>query len=165
MALGPYYDPLGESEMQETLYTLTVHKPPRPPPKYLPSIFTRIPVTHANTGPAYTLKPSNYFSKTPNYDDFWEKDLKDMPTQVVKLKAWQFPLRMRCEHVQSDRKCEKGCYVLEKGGAVSRWNCEREDCEGHVYGRNVLTDTEGKACFGKKGRRMVCAVRAEARKV
>jgi hypothetical protein len=49
MALGQFFDPLGETEPQETIYTLTVHKPPRPPSKYLPAIFTRTPVTHPNT--------------------------------------------------------------------------------------------------------------------
>jgi hypothetical protein len=82
-----------------------------------------------------------------------------MPTKIVKLKAWQFPVAMRCAHVQHGRKCEEGCYVLEKGGDVRRWSCRREDCEGHVYGRDVLMDERGKACFGKKGERLVCAVR------
>jgi hypothetical protein len=151
MALGQFFDPLGETEHQDTIYTLTVHKPLRPPPNYFPAIFTRAPVTYPKTGSTHTIKPDNYGSKTPNYDDFTELDLKNMPTKVVKLKAWQFPVAMRCAHVQPYKKCEKGCYVLEKGGDVRRWSCKREDCEGHVYERSALTDGEGKACFGKKG--------------
>jgi hypothetical protein len=159
MGLGPFFDPLGETEPNDTIYALTVHMPPRPPPKYLPVFFTRKPVTHPRTGVRHTIKPDNYGSKTPNYDDFLEKDLKQMPTKVVKLKAWQFPLAMRCAHVQPNKICKEGCYVLEKSGQVRRWSCKREDCEGHVYGRHVLTDEDETSCFGKKGERLVCAVR------
>jgi hypothetical protein len=164
MTLGAHHDPLNETEPTDTIYTLTVHKPPRPPHPLIPSIFTRTPVTHPNSGASYTIKPDNFGSKKPNYDDFDEDDLADMPTKVVKLKAWQFPLRMRCEHVQPDKKCDEGCYVLEKGGDVRRWRCKREDCEGHVYSEYVLTDEKGVACFGKKGERLVCAIRTIARK-
>jgi len=155
MALGQFFDPLGETENQDTIYTLTVYKPPRPPPKYLPANFTRVPVTYHNTG-TYTIKPDNYCTRTPIYDDFEDLDLKNMPTKIMKLKAWQFPVGMRCAHVQPEKKCERGCYVLEKGGDVRRWSCGRENCEGHVYGGSVKMDDEGTACFGKKGERLVC---------
>jgi hypothetical protein len=156
MAPDTFSDPFGQYEPQDTLYKLTVYTPPRPPPKYLPAIFTRIPVTHPVLGSVYTIKPNNYGSKTPNYEDFSQKDLANMLTKTVKVKAWRFPVKMRCAHVQRNRTCEEGCYVLEEGGDVKRWSCNREDCEGHVYGRNILTDEEGKSCFGKKGKRMVC---------
>jgi hypothetical protein len=116
-------------------------------------------VTHPSIGLRHTIKPDDYGSKTPNYDDFSEKDLTKMPTKAVPLEAWQFPVEMRCAHVELNKECKEGCYVLEKGGDVSKWRCKRDDCEGHVYGRNVEKDEEGRSCFGKKGERMVCAVR------
>lgn len=79
-----------------------------------------------------------------------------MAAKTVTLISAHFPADLRCEHVQDEQKCEKGCYVLEKGGKVSRWRCKREDCEGHVYCGRVMKDDEGFACFGKKGARMVC---------
>jgi hypothetical protein len=161
MALGRFFDLLGETESQNDIYTLVVYKPPRPPPKYLPAIFTRTPVTHLFIGTRHTIKPDNYGSKTPNYDEFSEKDLAKMHTKIVRLKAWQFPVEMRCAHVQPDRECEEGCYVLEKGGDIRRWSCKRKDCKGHVHERNVLMDKEGRSCFGKKGKRMVCKAEME----
>ena len=81
-----------------------------------------------------------------------------MKTEVVQLKAYQFPFDLRCEHVNEGkaRTCKQGCYVLEKGGEVSRQRCKRPDCEGHVYCEPVK-ETEGEKwqCFGKKGKRMV----------
>jgi hypothetical protein len=160
MPFGLFFDRFGEYEPQDTLYKLTVHEPLRPPPRYLPAIFTRTAVTHPFVGSWHTIKSDNYGSRTPNYDDFCERDLANMSTRTVKVKAWRFPLDMRCAHVQHNKECEKGCYVLEKGDDVSRWRCDRVDCEGHVYGDNVLTDGEGRSCFGKKGKRMVCVSQA-----
>jgi hypothetical protein len=68
---------------------------------------------------------------------------------------------MRCAHMQPDRKCEEGCYVLEKGGDVRRWSCQRDNCEGHVYRKCVLMDEKGRSCFGEKGERMVCMLKDE----
>jgi hypothetical protein len=154
MALGPYFDPLGETEPENTIYTLTVCCPPRPPPKWLPSFVTRTPVTHPNTGAAYTIKPDD---TNPNLDCFEEKHLEDVRTKVIKLKRSLFPLSMRCVHVRDKTTCDERCYFLEKGGVVSRWWCsEEKGCEGHVYCGRVKKDGEGNSCFGKKGERMVC---------
>jgi hypothetical protein len=87
MVLGPFFDPLGEIEPKETLYTLTVHKPPRPAPKYLPAIITRTPVSHPFTRLRYTIKPDIYGSRFLNDDDFSEKDFAKMPTKTMQLKA------------------------------------------------------------------------------
>lgn len=72
---------------------------------------------------------------------------------------------MRCEHTQGKngagkdvKGCDKGCYLLEKGGEVATWKCTRSDCEGHVYSGHVKSDDDGRSCFGKKGERMVCLV-------
>jgi hypothetical protein len=96
MAPGTFFDPSGKYEPQDTLYKLTVHKPSRPLPIYLPAIFTYTPVTHPIPGSIHTIKPDNYGSNTPNYNEFSEKDLKNMPTTTVKVKAWQFPVKMQC---------------------------------------------------------------------
>ena len=151
-----HFDPLGETEPDNTIYTLTIRCPARPPPKYLPSFFTRTPATYPNTGGAYTIKPDN---TNPNLDCFEAKHLDDMATKVIKIKSAWFPADMRCEHVQNARRCEEGCYVLEKGGDIWRWKCKREGCEGHVYEGRVKADGEGRVCFGKKGERMVCIER------
>ena len=89
-----------------------------------------------------------------------------MARKTVVLKSAWFPWQMRCEHVRGSdgagenvKGCKEGCYVMEKGGEMSKWKCAREDCEGHVYCGNVLTDEKGTSCFGKKGERMVCLKR------
>lgn len=79
-----------------------------------------------------------------------------MTVKTVKVKSHRFPAALRCKHVQNDKVCEQGCYVLEKGGEVRRFRCRREDCEGHVYCGNVKEDEGEVKCFGKKGSRLVC---------
>jgi hypothetical protein len=155
------FDPLGETEWHTTIYTLEVRCPKRPPPKYLPTLFTRTPVTYPKNGHTYTIKPDD---TNPNLDCFESKHLNDMSTKTIKIQSYLFPPDMRCTHVQNARICKKGCYVLEKGGRIAGWKCKREDCEGHVYNSRVKQDVDGKACFGKKGKayfglkskRMVC---------
>lgn len=157
--LGPHYDMLDDYEPHTTKYTLTVLCPPRPSPHWLPKIFTRSSLPKSNVGTAYTIRPSDYNPANPNYDNFTFRHLDDMmPKTVHIISAW-FPADMRCRHVQKGCKCEVGCYVLEKGGEISRWHCKRGDCEGHVYCDRVMEDRNGVACFGKKGARMVCVER------
>lgn len=153
MTLGAYFDPLGETEPENTIYTLTIRCPARPPPKWLPNFITRTPVTHPNSASTYTIKPDD---TNPNLDCFERKHLKDMPTKTIKIKRALFPLEMRCDHLRYVSTCTEGCYVLEKGGSVWRKKCQRDDCEGHVYIGRVKEDAEGKSCFGKKGERVVC---------
>lgn len=146
---------LGETEPHTTKYTLTVLCPPRPPSRWLPSIFTRPGPSTPNVGATYTIRPSDYDPVNPNYDCFELRHLRDMQSKTIKLISAWFPADLRCDHVYKGYGCEEGCYVLEKGGEISRWRCEREDCEGHVYCGSVLKDRNGVACFGKKGARMV----------
>lgn len=154
MPLPPYYDPLGEYEPNTVIYTLTVRCPSRPPPKWLPSIFTREPVVYPKSGYAHTIKPVD---TNPDLDCFEYKHLDEMSVKTIDIRSAYFPAEMRCIHTQNEsRKCEKGCYVLEKGGDIRRWTCKREDCQGHVYCGLVKKDEEGRACFGKKNNRMVC---------
>ncbi|KAJ4288589.1 hypothetical protein N0V90_011826 [Kalmusia sp. IMI 367209] len=147
---GQYWNPTGEYEYHDTVYTLTVYLPRRPPPRYLPSIFTREPL---HVSPYHIIRPDD---PSPNYDHFERRHLDDMKTKVVKIKSYRFPAELRCKHVQEKTSCEEGCYVLEKGGEIARWNCRRDDCEGHVYCGNVKKDEDRVACFGKKGQRIVC---------
>jgi hypothetical protein len=151
------FDPLGETEPDNTVYTLVVRCPQRPPPKWLPSFLTGTPVRYPKDGRIYTLQPDD---TNPNLDCFEEKHLDDMSIKTIKIKSARFPAELRCRHVQNAAKvCEKGCYVLEKGGKIRRWRCKREDCEGHVYEGRTKVDVDGKVCFGKKGERMVCILR------
>ncbi|KAF1954717.1 hypothetical protein CC80DRAFT_549898 [Byssothecium circinans] len=150
----PYLDPLNEYENHDTIYTLLIHIPPRPPPRYIPSFLTRTPVVASHH---HVIKPNPLQSDPQTYDMFELRDLPDMKTKTVKIKAYQFTLGMRCEHVYggNNKVCQEGCYVLEKGGEVARWCCKRDDCEGHVFVGKVKKNEEGVACFGKKGERML----------
>lgn len=157
--LGPHYDMLDDYEPHTTKYTLTIFCPPRPPPRWLPAVFTRPALPKANTGTTYTIRPSDFDPANSNYDNFEFRHLDDMKVKTVEIISAYFPADMRCQHVQKTTKCDHGCYVLEKGGEISRWDCKREDCEGHVYCGSVMRDHKGVACFGKKGARMVCVER------
>ncbi|KAF1844260.1 uncharacterized protein K460DRAFT_267001, partial [Cucurbitaria berberidis CBS 394.84] len=153
------FDPQGLTENHTTVYTLTVHTPPRPPPQWLPSILTRTPVFHPRTGPSSVLPLSGDLNK-PKYDRFLLEDLDLLSTKSVSIKSSWFPPEMRCHHIVEEPwkyGCDQGCYFVEKGGnEVSRWRCKRVDCEGHVYCGQLKEDAEGQACFGKRGQRLVC---------
>lgn len=157
--MPPYWDPLGEFEPHTTKYKLTVFVPPRPGPRWLPSIFTSTPATaHPNSTPT---SPSP--DKHSDLGCLLPEDLVYLATKTIVLKSWQFPYQMRCEHTQGKngggegvKGCNNGCYVLEKGEGVAMWKCNRGDCEGHVYGGDVKSDEHGRICFGKKGERIVC---------
>jgi hypothetical protein len=149
----PYFDPLGETEPSTTKYILTVKVPPRPPPRWLPSIFTNKPSTNTSNLAAHKLPASD---SNPNFDRFELGDVDVLNTKVIVVKSACFPPEMRCPHVQKEYECKEGCYFLEKGGDVKRFRCERADCEGHVYCGRVMKDDAGRSCFGKTGERMVC---------
>jgi hypothetical protein len=155
-ALGQEHDPQGETAPSDTIYTLLVYIPPRPPPSYLPKFLFR---------DATPVSPNVAIRSTrdkANYDCFERLDLVDMKAKLFKIKARLFPCELRCKHLYktNEKKCEHGCYVLEKSGNLRRWTCKRFDCEGHVYCGNVKEargNEEGVVCFGRKGERMVCA--------
>ena len=153
--IGPHWDPLGEYEYHNTVYTVSVCAPARPPPRFLPSFLTRKPVV-VNPSTAHVIRPPR--EHPPPYDCFDTQDLDCMKISKVKIKAHDFPPEMRCRHVSQgrERTCDQGCYVLEKGGPIRRWRCKRSDCKGHVYVGPVKKDSDGVACFGKRRRRMVC---------
>jgi hypothetical protein len=153
MPLDGHFDPLGETEPENTTYTLLAFCPARPPPKWLPGFVTRKPVTYPKTGARFTIKPDN---TNPCLDCFEEKHLDEMSTKVIKIKSSLFPLELRCVHVRYATTCKKGCYVLERSSPIARWHCTDNKCKGHVYCGSRKTDKEGRACFGKKGKRMVC---------
>jgi hypothetical protein len=101
----------------------------------------------------YTPKPN---PGVKQYNGFEFKDLVDMKTKEVKIS--ERDLMFKCHHIQElgVRECKVGCYVLEKGGNNSDWDCQRADCQGHVYSGPSAWANNGFACFGKKGERMVC---------
>lgn len=137
----PYFDMLGETEPDTTEYTLKVLLPLRPPHRLLPAIFSR----PGGSKPAQT------------YTDFRFQHLDGMEEMTVKIKSAYFPAEMRCKHVLKVHKCERGCYVLEKGGDHSQYRCRRKDCEGHVY-NDWVREYEGVKCFGPKGKRMASVI-------
>ncbi|KAF2123301.1 hypothetical protein P153DRAFT_255933, partial [Dothidotthia symphoricarpi CBS 119687] len=147
-----FFDPLGETEPSTTVYTLTVLCPPRPPPRWLPKFFTRTPVSCRDYNSThFSIRPRDDDPRNPNYDCFELYHLNGMKRKTVKIKCGWFPLEMRCVHVQNGTKrCDEGCYVLEKGGDLARWMCKQTDCEGHVYCDNVVEDGDKVVCFGKK---------------
>ncbi|KAI8932779.1 hypothetical protein NX059_010269 [Plenodomus lindquistii] len=150
-----FFDPVGLTEAHTTRYTLTVYDPPRPPPRWLPSFLTRQPVVLTNTGSNYMILPDDI---NPNLDCFEPKHLSSLPVKTITIKSYLFTPELRCKHLQTGATvCDNGCYFREKGGKeIMRWCCKRSDCEGHVYCGSVMTDEAGKACFGEKGKRMVC---------
>jgi hypothetical protein len=163
LTMSHYFDPLGETEPCNTRYTLTVRCPPRPPLSWLPAILSRPGRSKApNVGTVFTIRPSDHDPAHPNYDHFLLRHLDGMKKDTITIKSTWFPGELRCKHLQNTPKlheCKEGCYVLEKGGDIARWNCSREDCEGHVYCDGVQKYKNGVACFGKKGSRMVCVIR------
>ncbi|KAL5419881.1 hypothetical protein PMIN04_006773 [Paraphaeosphaeria minitans] len=148
---NPDWEPIGKPEPRETTFTLTVYTPPRPPPKYLPAFLTREPL---DTKPFHVIRAND---PTPDYTQFEWRHLSDMPTKIVKVKAYRVPEALRCTHLDDSLVCHEGCYVLEKGGKeVRRFRCGRGECEGHVYCGHVKEDEESVKCFGKKGGMLVC---------
>jgi hypothetical protein len=149
--LGQYWDLLGEYEDGDTMYTLLVYTPPRPPPKWMPEFLYR------DATPASRIHVIREPQDKPNYDCFGHRDLDDIKAKLIKIKSKYFPAEMRCKHIYgtNEKKCEEGCYVLEKGGIIRRWTCKRADCEGHVY-VDPVKEYKDVACFGKKGERLVC---------
>lgn len=156
MRAEPYFDPLGETEPYTTPYQLTAYKPPRPPPNWLPKIFTQESVTITNTGTAYRICPDD---TNQNLDCFEFKHLDSIPKKSIVIKSMWFPLAFRCSHIYAKPEkhgCDLGCYFLERGqNRAMRWRCTSIDCEGHVYCGRVKRAEDGVACFGEKGRRMV----------
>lgn len=160
--VGIPFDPLGEYEDHNTIYTLTVLIPEKIPGRFSQFI-NRRPVDYSyyeserdyRTGGSKFAPPSKPSSHALGADD-----LAFMKAKVVKIKATHFPPDFRCAHVQTkERKCERGCYLLERGGEDPNWKCDRVDCEGHRYSGRRKEDGEGQWCFGKKGERLICVSR------
>lgn len=170
MAKGSYYNTDGKYKLESATelarkarraarrvenptFTLEVRCPPRPPPRWLPSLLTRTPVIHTNVGSTHVLMPDE---KTPNFDCFERKHLVDMPMKTIEIERAKLPIELTCQHVQDQGLCQLGCYIQEKKSKVWRKKCARHDCEGHVYVGRVKESNEGVSCFGEKGQRLVC---------
>jgi hypothetical protein len=104
----------------------------------------------------YSL-PHRIFSRSSKYAELEKGDLDPKKMKTVKLLSRDFPSEMRCQHVRNAPMCDKGCYVREKGGGSLHRICGRgKDCDGHAYSGQVAMNNKSVACFGKKGKRMVC---------
>ncbi|PSN74233.1 hypothetical protein BS50DRAFT_627578 [Corynespora cassiicola Philippines] len=154
------FDPLGETEPNDIVYTINAYCPPRPPPGWIPKIFTGERIDHKNrTYESFRIRPEQ---TGPNYDCFEGKDLDDMGVKTIKIKSFHFPADIRCEHVQNSKTCNEICYVLERSGdRLVRWRCKSESCEGHVYCGTVKEYGNEFACFGNKGKRLVAIPQAK----
>ena len=141
----------GEYEFGDTVYTLTVYVPPRPPTSWLPTFTTHKPIWQSREDPLYLRIPEDTSEKPPYV--FKHANLKDMAIAQVRIKSKYFPYNFRCPHVRESKECDYGCYLLEKGGK-GREMCKRRDCEGHVYAGGTKMGEFGR-CFGKKGTRLV----------
>lgn len=149
--MRPQYplDPLGEYEDQTTLYTLRILIPARPPGRFSRFLHRPPPAdfsTYMSVDPL-SIPPPGGLNNT---------SLSAMKSKTIKLKAWNFPLDFRCSHVEDNRSCDRGCYVLERGGEEPDFKCSREDCEGHRWVGGKKKDGKNRICFGKKGDRLVC---------
>ena len=172
--------PEGETE-DTAIYTLTVYKPPRPSFwKRNFDIFAREGNfrNHVEGAPRPPMNPV----PKPKYGEFKSGDLdgweKEGRMDTLEVDSNYLLSEWRCSHIQGGKKvCAEKCYVLEKGKTwerrkingtslmtkypVSGSTCTRIDCEGHAYQGPVMTDKEGRKCFGEKGKRLVCIDRSE----
>jgi hypothetical protein len=163
-------DPLGEYENDNTIYTLTVYVPEQIPSRYAQWIEKRSnPVDYSSYNPATDHKLGgnpDFLPPEPPSCIIDRSDLKDMTSKVIKIKAYKFPLELRCSHVRGKlgevrtRECKEGCYIFEVEGKRGKlgpgWTCERKDCEGHRWRGWRKKDEYGRWCFGKKGSRIIC---------
>jgi hypothetical protein len=83
MTLGPHFDPMGDSEPENTIYTISVLCPPRSTPKWLADILNRV---------------TN--SSEPPYTNTNSIDTEKWPMQSMKIKRALFPVEMRCDHLR-----------------------------------------------------------------
>ncbi|KAK7177269.1 hypothetical protein PSPO01_16684 [Paraphaeosphaeria sporulosa] len=103
-----YWDPAGEYEFHDTIYTLAVFVPLRPPLKYLSAFLTREPL---DTKPFHVIRSN---SPTPDYTCFHQADQQDLRKKDIKIKAHRFPVEFRCKHLVGQRRCVEGCYSGER---------------------------------------------------
>lgn len=160
MYIGSHGCYVGEDSDFE--YTLTVCIPERKPPSWAPDCWSRLPTLKRNAALPYMIPRDEEKPNFPKYNGFEEKHLLGMKKKEVKISQWD--LSVLCKHLKPGvYECKEACYVLEEGGKTSDWFCGRNDgkgqndCQGHVYCGSVVRDAEyDSACFGKKGKRMVC---------
>jgi hypothetical protein len=158
----PFLDPLNEYEDYNTIYTLMVFAPDKIPGAIRKWLYDKThPIDYTTYDPAIDYKIGGNSEYEPGLRRkpsaaLTTEDLPDMKTKVVTLKAYEFPLDFRCLHVQtgSDRKCDNGCYLLERGGGEQP-SCKAKKCEGHRWSGSRKMDDKGAWCFGRKGERLV----------
>lgn len=142
---NPYWSPLIKFEPGDTVYTLTVYVPQRPPKWYWPK---RIAIPKHLFIRSDPPKPGEAITG---------HKLQYLDSKSVRIKSYLFPAELRCKHLAEKTECKNGCYILEKGGKHgTRWRCRRNDCQGHIYWDPVKKSEEGFQCFGKKDQRLVC---------
>ncbi|KAF1995599.1 hypothetical protein P154DRAFT_340131 [Amniculicola lignicola CBS 123094] len=160
------FDPSGQFQLHTDQYTIVVLTTEKPPSRL--SKFLHLPSSRnkdkAKDGDPASASPSGAMKLSG------PSDLEGLKQKTVKLQAGQFPFDSRCVHLTtmrteankywgSDMECLRGtCYLAERGASgEGSWTCSREGCESHTYPREYIQESEdGKACFGRKGERIVC---------
>jgi len=141
--IGQYFDPEGHYEYGDEAYLLVVYDPPRC--SRVSNLFSR-----------WSDRASTSRSdRTTDHHQYTQRDLKDMPTIEMRLNARNFPYEFRCEHARRNRRCQHGCYLVERGGSHRGPRCGKSDCEGHVYADQVKEVANRVRCFGRSGSRLV----------
>jgi hypothetical protein len=90
-------DSIGNNEDDNVIYTLGVFVPDKPPRRLHRSLFRK---------PESSDEPLTL------------EHIPSMKRKMVKVKAYQFKEPFRCTHARSspNRTCDRGCYVMERGG-------------------------------------------------
>jgi hypothetical protein len=164
MIMGPlpYHDPLNQYDNHDEVYTLKTYVPARVPGTFRKWLHNNMnPAVRTGYDPAVDYRNGENQECQPLREKPQEalmpQDLPNMKFKTVKLMAYEFPLDFRCLHVQtgSDRSCNKGCYLLERGGDGHPWKCKSQKCEGHRWNGGRKMSDKGAWCFGHKGKRLV----------
>ncbi|KAL5371303.1 hypothetical protein DPSP01_014362 [Paraphaeosphaeria sporulosa] len=130
----------------ERIYKIHACVPPRPPSPWWPKLFARDPIYASSP---HIIRPRY----TPIYENFTNKDLEHMDQKVVEIKSKHFPEEFRCKHIYNSARCDKRCYMLEKGGKGQRV-CETPRCKGHIQ-QPFIYSHDGEICFGSNNTRIV----------
>lgn len=164
--MGQYFDPVGVTEDNTTVYTLKVCVPRRPSPwrnlKGLINSKSSIRSPEMDNSQLLSIEPD---TEQSTYSGFDSRHLKDMETKDIEIQSKWFDAEYRCEHVQGgSTKCDQLCYVLEEkadpNGLTVHHHCKRianpgcKGCQGHAYCGPVKAGQYGE-CFGEPGKRLV----------
>ncbi|KAF2683693.1 hypothetical protein K458DRAFT_257183, partial [Lentithecium fluviatile CBS 122367] len=85
----PYWNPAGDYEYHDTIYTIRVYTPKRPVPRFVPNILLR------ENKPAPRRFTIREREDNIELNCFRHGHLDDMKSKTVKIKAYGFPPELR----------------------------------------------------------------------